>query len=59
MLIVALVAGFVYGLISRDWSGVSLYAGAAGVALLVGGIGLPWQEFAPDGAFRRGPSDPS
>ena len=53
MLVVALVAGLVYGRISRDWSGVAFYGGLAGVVVLVGGIGLPWLEFAPDGAFRR------
>jgi hypothetical protein len=55
MLLVAAIAGFVYARISRDWSGVAFYGGLAGVVVLVGAVGLPWLEFAPDGAFRRRP----
>ena len=49
------VAGLVYGRISRDWSFGTFYAGLMGVVTVVGLIGLFWQEFAPDGAFRRQP----
>ena len=55
MLVVAVIAGLAYGRISRDWSPVAFSGGLAGVVVLVGGIGLPWLEFAPDGAFRRRP----
>ena len=55
MLVVALVAGLVYGWISRGWSDVAFSGGLAGVVAVVGAVGLPWMEFAPDGAFRRGP----
>jgi hypothetical protein len=38
--------------ISRDWSFAAVLAGEAAVGLVVVGFGLPWLEFAPDGAFR-------
>jgi hypothetical protein len=55
MLVVAAVAGFVYARISRDWSFATLLAGEAAVVVVVGAFGLPWMEFAPDGAFRKQP----
>jgi hypothetical protein len=55
MLVVALVAGFVYGWFARAWSDVAYYGGAAVLVVLVGGFGLPWMELAPDGAWRRRP----
>ncbi len=55
LMVVAAIAGFTYARISRDWSDVAFYAGLAGVVALVGAVGLPWIEFAPDGAFRRRP----
>ena len=54
-LVVCVIAGLVYGRISRDWSFDAFYAGFAGVVAVVGLIGLLWMEFAPDGAFRRRP----
>jgi hypothetical protein len=52
-MLVAVIAGLVYGRIPRDRSDAACFAGEAAVILLVGGFGLPWSEFAPDGAFRR------
>jgi hypothetical protein len=55
MLAVSAVAGLVYARIARDWSFGAFLAGEAVVIALVGGFGLPWMEFAPDGAFREHP----
>jgi hypothetical protein len=55
MLAVSAVAGFVYSRIAKDWSFEAFLAGEAVVVILVGAVGLPWLEFAPDGAFRRRP----
>ena len=55
MLGVSAIAGLVYGRISNDWSFAAVLGGEAVVILLVGSFGLPWMEFAPDGAFRRRP----
>lgn len=54
-LAVGLVAGIVYGQISRDWSFGTFYA-----VLMAGGsvvclIGLFWTDLAPDGGLRRTP----
>jgi hypothetical protein len=54
-LAVSALAGLIYARIARDWSFAAFLSGEAVVILVVGGIGLPWQEFAPDGAFRRRP----
>jgi hypothetical protein len=53
MLVVAAIAGFVYSRISRDWSFATFLAGEAAVVVVIGCLGLPWMEFAPDGAFRK------
>lgn len=53
MLVVAAVAGLVYGRISRDWSLTAVLAGEAAVIVLIGSFGLPWMAYAPDGAFRK------
>jgi hypothetical protein len=43
------------GLLSRvgNWSDVEAYVATAGLIVVIGAVGLPWREFAPDGAFRR------
>ena len=38
-----------------DWSRAELYGAAAGLIIVIGAIGLPWIEMAPDGAWRRSP----
>jgi hypothetical protein len=55
LLTFAVLMVFVYSRFTRDWSDAAYYGGAAGVMLLVGAVGFPWMEFAPDGAFRRRP----
>lgn len=55
MLLIAALAGGVYGWLSLGWSDLAFYGGGAAVIVLLCGIGLPWMEFAPDGAFRRRP----
>jgi hypothetical protein len=55
VLVIALLAGVAYGLLSLDWSDVAFYGGEAGLIVLIVLAGLPWMEFAPDGAFRRRP----
>jgi hypothetical protein len=52
---VSAVAGLVYARIARDWSFAAFLAGEGAVVALIVLIGLPWLEFAPDGAFRRRP----
>jgi hypothetical protein len=37
------------------WSDAELYGAAAALIVLVGAVGLPWLEYAPDGAFQRRP----
>lgn len=54
LFVTALVAG-VYTSLTHGWDDFEFYAGGAALILLIGGIGLPWLEFAPDGAFRRRP----
>jgi hypothetical protein len=55
MLVIALLLGGAYGWLSLEWSDPELYGGGAALIVLICGIGLPWTEFAPDGAFRRRP----
>jgi hypothetical protein len=55
MMAVSAVAGLVYARIARDWSFAAFLAGEAAVVALIVLIGLPWLEFAPDGAFSRRP----
>jgi hypothetical protein len=54
MLVVAAVVGSVYGQLSGSWGTVAFVTGLFGVIAVVGMVGLPWMESAPDGAFRRG-----
>jgi hypothetical protein len=55
LLVIALLAGVVYGLLSLDWSDAAFYGGGAGLISVIVLAGLPWMEFAPDGALRRRP----
>lgn len=54
---ISLFAGAALGRVSRweDWSDLTFYAGEAGLITVIGLVGLPWIEFARDGAFRRPP----
>jgi hypothetical protein len=52
LLVTAVVAG-VYTSLARGWSDFEFYAGGAALIIIIGAVGLPWMEFAPDGAFRR------
>ena len=45
----------IYAQFAGGSSALTYYGGVATLLVLVGGIGLPWLEFAPDGAFRRQP----
>jgi hypothetical protein len=55
VLALCVLATVVYSRFTREWNDIAYYGGAAGVMLLVGAVGLPWMEFARDGAFRRRP----
>ena len=55
LLLISLLAGVVYALLSSDWSDAAFYGGGAGLIAVIVLTGLPWMEFAPDGAFRRRP----
>jgi hypothetical protein len=45
----------VYGHFAGGWNDLRYYGGAAALLVLTLSVGLPWLEFAPDGAFRRRP----
>jgi hypothetical protein len=55
MLVVAVLVAFVYTRLAGEWSEPAFYAGGAGLIALLCALGLPWIEFAPDGAFRKQP----
>jgi hypothetical protein len=55
VLAITVLVGVVYGQLAGDWSDFEYYGGAAGLLVLICGIGLPWLELAPDGAWRRRP----
>jgi hypothetical protein len=55
VLALGVLATFVYSRFTREWSDAAYYGGAAGVMLLVGAVGFPWMELAPDGAWRQRP----
>ena len=44
-----------YARIAGGWSELQYYGGAAGLLVVILLAGLPWLEFAPDGAFRKQP----
>jgi hypothetical protein len=55
LLVVTALAATALTLVSNagDWSRAELYGAAAGLIVLLGAVGLPWIEMAPDGAWRR------
>ena len=55
VLAAAALAGGVYGWLSLGWGDLAFYGGEAAVIVLICGIGLPWMELAPDGAWQRRP----
>jgi hypothetical protein len=55
MLVLGVLVIAVYSRFAGDWSDGAYYGGAAVLMLLVGAVGLPWMELAPDGAWRRRP----
>ena len=52
---VTVVIAAVYSRIAGHWSDVEFYGGGAALLVLICSVGLPWMEYAPDGAFRRRP----
>jgi hypothetical protein len=55
VLAITVVIGAIYGQVAGDWARLELYVGEAVLIVLICGVGLPWMEYAPDGAFRRQP----
>jgi hypothetical protein len=55
ILALTVLLGVGLGLVARagGWSDVQHYAAAAGLLAVIVFVGMPWREFAPDGAFRR------
>jgi hypothetical protein len=49
------LATVVYSRFTRDWNDAAYYGGVAGIVVAGVLVGLPWMEFARDGAFRRRP----
>jgi hypothetical protein len=53
--VITVLSGALYAQLAGGWGEAQYYGGAACVLALIVLIGLPWLEFAPDGAFRRRP----
>jgi hypothetical protein len=53
--VIVVLAAAGYGQLAGGWNDVQYYAGAAGLLALILLVGLPWLEYAPDGAFRKRP----
>ena len=55
LLLLSVVAAAVLTLVSNagDWTRAELYGSAAVLIVVLGAVGLPWIEMAPDGAWRR------
>jgi hypothetical protein len=51
--VIVVLAAAVYGQLAGGWNDVQYFSGAAGVLAVMLLIGLPWLEYAPDGAFRK------
>jgi hypothetical protein len=54
-LAITVLAAAVYGRLAGGWDDLQYYGGAAVLLVIIVFVALPWMEFAPDGAFRRGP----
>jgi hypothetical protein len=57
LVLVAVVLTLALSRLARagDWGEAEFYAAVAGLIAVVVLVGLPWMEYAPDGAFRRRP----
>jgi hypothetical protein len=55
LLAITVIVGVVYGKLAGHWPDLEYYGGAAGLLVLICVFGMPWMEYAPDGAFRRNP----
>jgi hypothetical protein len=55
LLAMGVLATVVYSRFTRDWNDAAYYGGVAGIVVAGVLVGLPWMEFARDGAFRRRP----
>lgn len=55
VLLVGVLVIAVYAQFAGGWSDLEYYGGAAVLMIVVGLVGLPWMEYAPDGAFRKHP----
>ena len=53
--VIVVLAGAAYGQLAGGWNDAQHYGGAAALLVLLLLVGLPWLEFAPDGAFRKQP----
>jgi hypothetical protein len=55
VLAVTVVLGAALGLLARTggWADGETYAATAGLIVVIGAVGLPWLESAPDGVWRR------
>ena len=56
LLAITVFAAVVYAQLTSGWTDAAYYGGAAGVLVAILLVGLPWLEFAPDGALRRRPN---
>ena len=56
-LAVTVLVAAIYSRLANGWDDLLFYAGAAGLLVVIALVALPWMEFAPDGAFRRDPTD--
>jgi hypothetical protein len=53
VLVITVLAGVAYSLLAGGWADAAFHGGGAGLIAVIVLAGLPWIEFAPDGAFRR------
>jgi hypothetical protein len=55
VLVITVLAAVAYSLLAGEWADAAFYGGGAGLIAVIVLAGLPWIEFAPDGAWRRRP----